>query len=614
MCSVFGYIGKHYSRRLVLQGLSRLEYRGYDSAGFACLDPERKQLRYVKAQGQLSALESSLDQNPIDGFISIGHTRWATHGGFALENAHPHLDCHKKIALMHNGIIENHLELRGELINQGHHFYSQTDTEIIAHLIEREVERNGLTAAAIARVCQQLEGAYAIVAIFQDYPDTMVVARKRSPLCIGIGSEEYFIASDPLAFADKSSTVMFMPDDSYALITRSEVNVYQADGTPIVPQITRITLDQNQPDKKGYEHFMLKEIHEQPHAIQATIAHLQSLGDTVWKQLGISVVEAEQLERFNMIGCGTSWYAGRISQFFFEQIARIPTMVHLASEFRSLAYFDQPKSLYLAISQSGETADTLEAIRMLNQLGASTAGLTNVASSTLSREAGGYLTTRAGQEVAVASTKAFSTQIAALWWLAHRIALQKGHITPEAFDQAMKDCVYASQVLDTSIEQYQQVIHDRLAPHYAAFDRYIFLGRHISHPFAMEAALKLQEITYIFALNYPAGELKHGPLALVDASTPVVIFSHLDPQIYQKLLSNAQEVKARGGHLIAFAFEGQDELISLADTYFVFPRLNPLLGPLAMTGLMQYFVYSIARVLERPIDKPRNLAKSVTVE
>jgi glucosamine--fructose-6-phosphate aminotransferase (isomerizing) len=334
----------------------------------------------------------------------------------------------------------------------------------------------------------------------------------------------------------------------------------------------------------------------------------------LWDHIGLSKDQIKNLHALSLIGCGTSWHAARIGQFFFEQICMMPTKVLLASEFRYMSFFSESKNVYIAISQSGETADTLEALRMINSMNLPTVALTNVSSSTMVREAGGFLLTQAGQEVAVASTKAFSTQVAALFWLAHRLALEKGIITQQQMEQAEEDLLVAAEVLENCIENYKIEIMQTLGRKYAQYKKSIFLGRHISYPFALEASLKLKEVAYVFAQCYPAGELKHGPLALVDKDTRIFLFSHRDPLIYQKLLSNAQEVKARNGHLIVFAFEGQTELHALADLLFVIPNVNPLLGPLAMTGLMQFFVYHIALELGCAIDKPRNLAKSVTVE
>lgn len=614
MCSVFGYIGNQYSRNLVLKGLQKLEYRGYDSAGFACLQNHTQQLVYVKSQGSLDQLQDALNKNPIDGYSAIGHTRWATHGGFSLENAHPHFDCHKTIAIMHNGIIENHALLRHELVTSGHIFHSQTDTEVVAHLFEELTQQPTISIPLLSSILARLEGAYAIVAMLQVFPDQLIVARKRSPLCIGIASGAFFVASDPLAFSEHTNRVVFLPEDSCALISTQGFQVYDKDGNQLSVSEKNVQLDVSLLDKKGHQHFMLKEIYEQKNAIYATLASLNSLDDAFLEQIGLSVQQLAQLKRINLIGCGTSWYAGRIAQFFLEQIAQIPTSVHLASEFRYMPFFYEPESLCIAISQSGETADTLEAVRMIQRNGLHTIALSNVASSSMVRESHGYFLTKAGQEVAVASTKAFVTQMTALYWFACKVAIIKGLYTKQQFEAALADVYVAAEVLEESVERYKEYIKERFAPFYAQYKHFIFLGRHINYPFAMEAALKLKELSYLFAQSYPAGELKHGPLALVDASTPVVVFSHTDELIYHKLVANVQEVKARDGHVIVFAFEGQKELLELADTAFILPYVKPLVAPIAMSGLMQYCVYEIALFLQRPIDKPRNLAKSVTVE
>ena len=614
MCGIVGYIGKGFSRSFVMEGLKRLEYRGYDSAGFACLNPADNRFLYAKSPGWLPNLVRQLNQNPIDGHLGIGHTRWSTHGQASEENAHPQFDCQKTISLVHNGIIENHHALRERLKNAGHIFHSQTDTEVVAHLLESLLAAHQTFKYALVDLVSQIEGAYAFVVLLQDFPDQMVLVRKRSPLCIGIGDNEMFIASDPMAFADKTKKVIFIPDESFAIVKKEMIELYDFAGTSLMLPIQELQLDAYEYEKKGHEHHMLKEIYDQKNAIYGTVAFLRSVSNRIWDHIGIPKEQAQSLDKITLIGCGTSWHAARIAQFFFEQICLVPTRVNLASEFRYMSFFPEKNSAYIFISQSGETADTLEALRLVNSMDLPTIGLTNVPSSTLVREADGFLLTQAGQEVAVASTKAFSTQIAALYWFAHRIALEKKIITPAQMEVAEEDLLVVAEILENCIENYKRDITQRLAKFYAQFKKAIFLGRHISYPFALEAALKLKEISYIFAQCYPAGELKHGPLALVDDQTPVFIFSHEDPLIYQKLLSNAQEVKARNGHLVAFIFEGQYELQALAEQVFIIPRVKPLLAPLAMTGLMQFFVYQIAKELGRPIDKPRNLAKSVTVE
>ncbi len=614
MCSVVGYIGKGLSREFVMEGLARLEYRGYDSAGFACVNPIDKRLRYAKSEGKLNQLSDLLKENPIDGSTGIGHTRWSTHGTSSTTNAHPHFDCEKKISIVHNGIIENHHELKQQLIASGHVFHSETDSEIVAHLLESHILSHQTFKQAIVDLVSHLEGAYAFVAIFQDNPDLMVIVRRRSPLCVGIGDDEMFVASDMIAFAGKTDKVLFLPDESFAFVRKDMIELYRFDGTPLPMQIQTLDFSWASLEKQGFDHFMLKEIYEQKTVIHATVSFLKMLNRRIWDDLGVSASFIKDLNRLHLIGCGTSYHSGMIAKFFFETICKIPTTVHLASEMRYMNFFPEAKSLYIGISQSGETADTLEAIRLINDAQLPTVALTNIASSSMVRECGGFLLTQAGREIAVASTKAFSAQLTAFYWLAHRIALEKKYIDAAQLASAEEDLLVAAEVLEDTIENYKMDIIRTHAKKYAKYGKAIFLGRDISYPFALEAGLKLKEIAYIFTTAYPAGELKHGPLALIDNETPIFVFSHQDPIIYQKLLSNVQEVKARKGHVVVFAFDGQQQLIDLADLAFIIPRVKPLLGPLAMTGLMQFFFYAIAKELDRPIDKPRNLAKSVTVE
>ena len=614
MCSVVGYIGKASSRAFVLEGLSRLEYRGYDSAGFACVNPDDKRLMYAKSEGKLSKLIGLLEQEPIDGSSGIGHTRWSTHGSSSAHNAHPHFDCDKAISVVHNGIIENHHELKQHLESDGHTFHSQTDTEIIAHLFEASLSTHTNFKAAIIDLVNRLQGAYAFIALLQEHPDVMILVRKRSPLCIGIGDDEMFIASDMLAFAGKTNKVQFVPDESFAIVRKNGIELYHFDGTPLPISIQETDLSWDMYEKQGHEHYMLKEIYEQKTAIHDTVDFLHTMSDRMWDNMGLTTRQIQKLESLNLVGCGSSWHAGYIAQFFFEQICMLPTQLHLASEFRYKSFFTPSNSLFIAISQSGETADTLEAIRMVNESEVPTVALTNVSSSSMVRECGGFILMQAGREIAVASTKAFSAQIAALYWLAHRIATEKKIISSAQLELAQEDLLVAAELLENTIENYKIQIIKQYASEYAAYKQMIFLGRHTSYPFALEAALKLKEIAYVFTAAYPAGELKHGPLALIDEQTPTMVFSHQDPIIYQKLISNIQEIKARNGHITVFAFEGQKELIDLADCSFIIPRVKPLLGSLAMTGLMQFFFYAIAKELDCPIDKPRNLAKSVTVE
>jgi len=615
MCTVVGYIGKSFCSTFIFESLARLEYRGYDSAGFACLDSISQKLLYSKSSGQLVNLTEKVKKDPFDGFLGIGHTRWSTHGDTSQENAHPHFDCSKTISVVHNGIIENYLELKQHMLSRGHVFFSETDTEVISHLFESLVTTQNFSALYVAHLVQQLDGAYAFIVMLQTFSDVLIVVRKKSPLCIGIGESEMFIASDVIAFADKTNKVLFLPDESFAFVFRDTIQLYDFQGNCIIFDVQIIDAHFERTDKGEYEHFMLKEIYEQKSAITKTVESLRSKKAVVLEQLGLTQEHIQNIQQIQFIACGTSWHAARMAYFFFESIAHIPVAVHLASEFRYASFFPHSNTLYIIISQSGETADALEALRLINAYGLSTIALTNVATSTIVREAKGFVLTSAGPEVAVASTKAFSTQLAALYWLAHYIAFEKNMIQEEGVLRAESDLRSVAHTLERAIEEHKHIIDYEKAVRYAQYDKALFLGRHISYPLAMEAALKLKEIAYVFAESYAAGELKHGPLALVDATMPVYIFSHRDPIIYQKLLSNAHEVKARGGIIIAFAYEDQHELCALAETVFtISDDVPPLLGPLAMIGLIQYFVYAIAKKRGCPIDKPRNLAKSVTVE
>lgn len=619
-CGLVGYVGPLLCKEFVLDGLAHLEYRGYDSAGFCCLDPSRDSFTIIKSEGKLSKLKEKAANIPYDGCTGMGHTRWATHGPASVQNAHPHTDCHNTVAVAHNGIIENYSSLRNTLIRQGHAFRSDTDTEVVAHLFRTLLNEQTATDAktilkqATQALVHQLEGSFSLIIMLQDYPDIMIAVRCNSPLTIGMGEGEKYIASDVIAYVDKVTDVLFVPNKSYAIITQDTVALYDFSGDPLKCEITTVPFEATTYTKMGNEHYMLKEIYEQPHIIQQQIRTYQELGDTIFEQFGISKQEARALQSLHILGCGSSWHAGLIGEFFFASITGIPTHVHLSSEFRYKPLFAEDNTLYVAISQSGETADTLESVRLAKQYSFPVATITNVSSSSMVRETDGYIETMAGPEISVASTKAFTTSVVALYWLAHMIAKEKGLITQAELDQAAQNLLRASSVLAQSIEMYQEQIQNSLAPICSASSCIMCLGRHNSYPLALEGALKLKEITYISTHGGAAGELKHGTLALIDQATPVIILSHLDPTLYKKTVSNAQEVKARKGTLIAIAFENQDELIKLADQAIILPRTDPLLAPLAMCGILQCLAYEIAKQLGRDIDKPRNLAKSVTVE
>jgi glutamine---fructose-6-phosphate transaminase (isomerizing) len=621
MCSIVGYIGRKYCRAFILEGLKRLEYRGYDSAGFGCLDPRDGRLLYLKAAGTVDNLLKKFADLPIDGFVGFGHTRWATHGLASEHNAHPHFDCDKRLAVVHNGIIENYHELKQELEGRGHVFLSDTDTEVIAHLTAEMFDAHQhirdqaeLIRAVTTKVVARLEGAYAFAFVVEQFPDCMVLVRRRSPLCIGVSENEMFVASDIVAFTHKTQRVIFMPDESCALVRECDVELWNFSGHSLSHVEQNVTPEHSVYDKEGHEHFMLKEIYEQKDAIAQTLEFLQSVSTHIWDYLGMTGEQACAVESLTLVGCGPSWHASRIAQFFFEEVCRIPVRVIIASEFDPKTFFSDAKSLYLAVSESGETAEVLDVVRSWNESGVFTIAITNVASSTLVREAGGFLLTRAGRGVAAAATQGFSTQLAVLFWFAHRLAYEKRVISLRDLEMAEAELLVAAEVLENSIENYKFDIIHRLAPFYAQYKKSIFLGRGIGYPFAMEAALKLKEVSYIFTQCCPAGELQHGTLIVVDEQTPVFIFSHEDHVLYKKLVADAQEIKARNGHIVAFAFEGQDDLVGLADLSFVIPRVHRLLGPLAMTGLMHFFFYHIAKHLERPIDRPRDAGRYMESE
>lgn len=616
MCSVVGLISASGVRQGVLASLKRLEYRGYDSAGYAEINANSVSIEVKRAEGFLDNLAQQLQLNtePHTDFIGIGHTRWATHGKVTVNNAHPHISCDGKIAVVHNGIIENYVELKSVLESQGHFFRSETDTEVIVHQFEEFLFQGKTPEQALGLLAFVLKGTYAIVLLAYEWPDSLFFIRKGSPLCVGFSHADTYIASDVLAFTGKVTEGIFIPDESYGILYHDNIHLWNFNHTSF--STARIPMSDSWivSDKGDYEHYMLKEMYEQKDAIKQTIMHYQWYEDSLHELLGLESHILDTIEKIILVGCGTSWHAGRIGEFFFESIAGVPASAVLASEYRYKTFFPSLRTLYVFVSQSGETADTLEVLRMINAYNLVTVALTNVSTSTLVRECHGVLLTHAGPEIAVASTKAFSTQVSALYWLALTLSYNRKLLSYDEYRLKQHELFEVADILEETMTRYKDDIMYHEAPYYKETKHAIFIGRHVSYTFALEAALKLKEISYIFSQAYPAGELKHGPLALIDSQTPVFVFSHPDPILYQKTLSNAQEVYARNGRLIVFACEGQTELIKLAEYSFVVPRVSSLLFPLAITGVMQYFCYALAKACDRPIDKPRNLAKSVTVE
>lgn len=611
MCGIVGYVGEHQSKAFLLEGLRQLEYRGYDSMGLACLRQDTEDILWAKVIGGIDALQNATDAWLDTGFCGISHSRWATHGEVSQENAHPHFDCERTVAVVHNGIIENYIDLKHEL--SGHVFRSTTDTEVVAHYFEHLLEQKMSLHEAIVTLTRKLQGAFALVIMLKEYPHTLIAIRKKSPLCIGYAQNSFFVASDPQAFIEYTTHVSFLEDETFACISAKKgVSVFTFNGEPCEVAVESIDKDRYAASKQHFSHYMAKEIYEQKRVIYDTVAAVRSLSDEALRQtLSCSLEYLRTVNEIELIGCGTSTHAAAVAQHFLTDILNVPVFIYTASEYRFKRFFANPWRLSIFLSQSGETADTLEALREAKKEGCMTIALTNVPTSTITREAHGVLLMHAQREISVASTKCFIAQIALLYAWAARVAQMRGGGL--GAEQAYANLIATADALEDALHHYRPVIEEKAAL-YAEQQNFIFLGRQSSYAFACEAALKLKEIAYKFVDCYPAGELKHGHIALIEPGFPVFIFSLLDEKIYTKLLSNAQEVKARKGHLTVFAFEDQYELLQLADHAFVFKKVDMQLSQLVMTGVMQYFMFEIARILGHSIDKPRNLAKSVTVE
>jgi len=627
MCGIVGYVGAKNVSQVILEGLRRLEYRGYDSAGIAVGAPGRATLDVSRAPGKLHNLEEILREHPLSGTFGIGHTRWATHGRPTEENAHPHRDCTGAIVVVHNGIVENYLELKRELTAQGHIFVTETDTEVIAHLIE-QVEKDAVAAGekilldeAVRRAVKRLTGAFALGVLSAAEPDKIVVARFGPPVIVGVGEDEAFVASDVPGILQYTRNVYFLDDGDMAVLTRSGAVFSDFDGNPIERKMTRILWDPIQAEKGGYKHFMLKEIWEQPRAIRDTTMGRVSLdsGQIYLGEMKIADEELALASSINIAACGTSWHAGLAGKYMIERLARLPVDVDYASEYRYRNPIPDRNALGLLITQSGETADTLAAQREMISLGSKTVAICNVVDAMVAREAHGSIYTHAGPEIGVASTKAFTAQLTALFLLALKLGQLRGRIDSEAsitlIEQLSKVPAKIEDILRTRAGQCEQ-----LAMKFANARDFLYLGRGIHFPIALEGALKLKEISYIHAEGYPAGEMKHGPNALIDETLPVVVLAtrdEADPASvlrYEKTLSNIQEVTARAGRVIAVATEGDKTIGSLVEHVIYIPPVPELLSPLIEIVPLQLLAYYIAVRRGCDVDQPRNLAKSVTVE
>jgi glucosamine--fructose-6-phosphate aminotransferase (isomerizing) len=613
MCGIVGYIGSKEPVEVLIEGLRRLEYRGYDSAGIAVVNADGE-LVIRRAPGKLRDLERVLADKPIRGRYGIAHTRWATHGRPTEENAHPHRDCTGRIVVIHNGIIENYLELKHALQAQGHVFVTETDTEIVAHALEQEIKDTRCDlAGAFRAVLPRLRGIYALVAISADEADTIVAARVGPPLVVGIGKGEYFVASDIPAILSHTKDVVFMDDYEIVVVKPSGVAFFRADGTPIAKTPTRIPWDPIMAEKGGYKHFMLKEIHEQPRAMRDTLLGRVSLEDSTihLDEVNLGDERIRNTTRVQIVACGTSWHAGHVGKFLIEQLAKMPVEVDYASEYRYRKPLLDERCLSVFISQSGETADTLAAERESKSRGAALLAICNVRGSMLTRECDGTIYTHAGPEIGVASTKAFTSQITALALLALKLGRIRGVLSEADASNLIRHLYHVPAQMERWLQDERPVTE--LAKTFHVHRDFLYLGRGVNYPIALEGALKLKEISYIHAEGYPAGEMKHGPIALIDENMPVVAIAPHDG-VFEKMLSNIEEVKARSGIVIAVTDAPDADLERRADAVIVVPETHELLSPLLTVLPLQLLAYHIALLRGCDVDQPRNLAKSVTVE
>ncbi|MCI0482968.1 MAG: glutamine--fructose-6-phosphate transaminase (isomerizing) [candidate division NC10 bacterium] len=609
MCGIIGYVGPKKAVPVLLDGLKRLEYRGYDSAGVAFL--QQGALQIYRSVGKIKDLENTLWGKDLAGDIGVGHTRWATHGRPSEANAHPHVDCSGELVVVHNGIIENYVPLKEKLIAEGHRFTSETDTEVIAHLVEHYLE--GDLEAAVRRALREVAGAYAIAVLWQGDPDRLVVARCSSPLVVGIGEGEFLVASDIPALLSHTRNVLFLEDQELAVISREGVTVTTMEGEPVQRPATRISWSPVLVEKGGYKHFMLKEIHEQPRAIRETLLGRYSLeaGEIYLDGMEAVAETLPSLRRVVLVACGTSWHAALVGKFLLEELCQVPVEVDYSSEFRYRELVLGPDTLVLTISQSGETLDTLVALREAKRRGCRVVSIVNVVGSSIARESDGVCYTHAGPEIGVASTKAFTAQLTALYLLALYLGRHRGVLDSSRVQELLPPLLRLPQLAEETMRSDEVV--ERLSHLYSEHTDFLFLGRGINYPVALEGALKLKEVSYIHAEGYPAGEMKHGPIALIDARMPVVVLAPQD-RTHPKILANIQEVKARGGVVIAVGTAGDPELRALVDHCISIPATTPHLTPILMVIPLQLLAYHIAVRKGCDVDQPRNLAKSVTVE
>jgi len=609
MCGIMGYVGHREAAPLLFQGLKRLEYRGYDSAGIAAFTNGRIAIR--RAVGKLAQLDQLLRAEPLPGSVGIGHTRWATHGPPSEENAHPHRA--GDVVVIHNGIIENYLELRHELMGKGRMFSSETDTEVIAHLIDQSLQEGLSFREATRAALRHLSGSFALVALSERDPETLLTAKNATPIVIGLGEEESFVASDIPALLDYTRRVLFLDDGEMAEVSRRGVAISDFSGRPVEREPRHISWDPITAQKSGYKHFLLKEIHEQPQAIIDTMRSriLEESGEIALGELTNQLPALDAVKRATLVACGTAWHACLVGKFLLEELAGLPTEVDYGSEFRYRPTPLDTDSLVLAVSQSGETADTLAALEGGKNKGASTLAVCNVVDSSIARKSDMVVYTHAGPEISVASTKAFTTQLTALYLLALHLGQRRGVLDRDHGRQLIEDIVTLPALVQATLEKTKAI--GKIAKKYGHASDFLYLGRGINYPIALEGALKLKELSYIHAEGYPAGEMKHGPIALIDEQMPVVVLLPKDP-VYEKTLSNMKEVEARGGRIIALTDTPSPELEEIAWEIIQVPTTNHLIMPILLSIPLQLLAYHVAVYRGTDVDQPRNLAKSVTVE
>ncbi len=609
MCGIIGYIGKRNAISVVLEGLKRLEYRGYDSAGIAFFSDKGIEVRRCK--GKIKDLCSLIESENPKGNNAIGHTRWATHGKPSEENAHPHRS--NTIVLVHNGIIENYLDLKKMLNQKGYVFTSETDTEVLCHLIA-DCAKNRSLEEAVREAMKEVKGAYALAIIKEDEPDKIIGVKKDSPLVIGLGEGEYFLASDVPAFLTYSNNVIFLEDGEMAVVSRSGVEISKLDGTPVKQNIQSISWSPSMAEKGGYRHFMLKEIYEQPRAIADTLRGRfnAETGEINLKEFGLNKKEIKSFKKIFIVACGTSYHAALVGKYMIEDLVRIPVEVDIASEFRYRNPIIMPKDLMIVITQSGETADTIAAQREAKRLGAKVLSICNVVGSTSSREADSVFYTHSGPEIGVASTKAFTTQIVGLYLLAIGIGKARGVVSDNISKALLQELLLIPRKIEKALSEEENI--KNIAKEFFKARGFLYLGRGVTYPIALEGALKLKEISYIHAEGYPAGEMKHGPIALIDEELPVVVLAPMD-RLYEKMISNIQEVKSRGGKVISITNDDlKNDIREISDKCIIVPHTNTYLTTLIMSIPVQLLAYHIGVLKGCDVDQPRNLAKSVTVE